>query len=146
MLIQACAVDASVVFWDHEIDVGEQARFQILLSSQPDVSLSSIPFTQLAIHFGTHAPPLIIKHHQPDPDVDVPIVQRFDLGEVVVAPAPTEPSEIEAELQWGAGSTIVFTGSVSSALPMHISVRMPYESSEWRRSHPLSGLQTSLHH
>lgn len=119
-----------MVFWDHEIDVGEQARFQILLSSQPDVSLSSIPFTQLAIHFGTQAPPLIIKHHQPDPDVDVPTVQRFDLGEVVVAPAPTEPVEIEAELQWGAGSTIVFTGSVSSALPMHISVRVPYESSE----------------
>lgn len=112
-----------MVFWDHEIDVGEQARFQILLSSQPNVSLSSIPFTQLAIHFSTQAPPLIIKHHQPDPDVDVPTVQRFDLGAVVVAPAPAEPAEIEAELQWGAGSTIVFTGSVSSALPMHISVR-----------------------
>ena len=112
----------SIVFWEPEVDVGVLAPFQILLSSLPHVSLSSIPFTSLAVHFHGDGPSVIVKHSQADPDAEVPSVQRFDLGEITVSPAPTEPREIEGVLQWGPGSTIVFTGSVSSDLPMHVSV------------------------
>ncbi len=112
----------SVVFWEPEVDVGVLVPFQILLSSLPHVSLSSIPFTILAVHFHGDAPSVIVKHVQADPDAEVPSVQRFDLGEIAVSHAPTEPREIEGELRWGSGSTIVFTGSVSSDLPMHVSV------------------------
>ena len=115
----------SVVFWEPEVDVGVLAPFQILLSSLPHVSLSSIPFTSLAVHFHGDAPSVIVKHAPEDPDAEVPSVQRFDLGEIAVSPAPTEPREIEAVLQWGPGSTIVFTGSVASDLPVHLSVRPP---------------------
>ncbi|PIL33423.1 hypothetical protein GSI_04045 [Ganoderma sinense ZZ0214-1] len=112
----------SVVFWEPEVDVGVLAPFQILLSSLPHVSLSSIPFTSLAVHFHGDVPSVIVKHAQADLDAEVPSVQRFDLGEITVSPATKEPRELEAVLQWGPGSTIVFTGSVSSDLPMHVSV------------------------
>ncbi|KAI0827923.1 Gryzun, putative trafficking through golgi-domain-containing protein [Trametes gibbosa] len=115
-------LDVSVVFWDSEINVGEQAPFQILLSSQTNVSLSSIPFSQLAIHFNADVPPVIVSHHQPDTDDETPSVQRFDLGLLAMSPMNTEPVETQAVLRWGPDSTIVFTGSVSSALPMRISV------------------------
>ena len=110
------------MFWEPEVDVGVLAPFQILLFSLPHVSLSSIPFTSLAVHFHGDAPSVIVKHIQVDPDAEVPSVQRFDLGEIAVSPATTEPREIEGVLRWGAGSTIVLTGSVSSDLPIHLSV------------------------
>ncbi|KAH9855996.1 Gryzun, putative trafficking through golgi-domain-containing protein [Lenzites betulinus] len=115
-------LDVSVVFWDSEINVGEQAPFQILLSSQTHVSLSSIPFTQLAIHFNADVPPVVVEHLQPDLDAGIPSVQRFDLGLLVVSPVVAEPIEKQAVLRWGPQSTIVFTGIVSSPLPMHITV------------------------
>ncbi|KAI0365604.1 hypothetical protein BV20DRAFT_1056347 [Pilatotrama ljubarskyi] len=115
-------LDASVVFWDPEVDVGEQAPFQILLSSRPDVSLSSIPFTSLAIHFNADVPPIMVRHHQEDPDAEISAMQRFDLGQIAIAPTTAESTEAEAVLRWGPGATIAFTGSVSSAIPQQISV------------------------
>ncbi|KAI9062346.1 hypothetical protein FKP32DRAFT_1593495 [Trametes sanguinea] len=115
-------LDASVVFWDPEVDVGTQAPFQLILASQPNVSLSSIPFTSLAVHFSSDVPPVIVKHTQNDPDAEIPDVQRIDLGELVVAPAPAESIEVEGPLRWGPGSNIVFTGSVSSSLPTQLSI------------------------
>ncbi|KAI1785207.1 Gryzun, putative trafficking through golgi-domain-containing protein [Ganoderma leucocontextum] len=113
---------ASVVFWEPEVDVGVLAPFQILLSSLPHVSLSSIPFTSLAVHFHGDIPAVVVKHVQTDPDAEVPSLQRFDLGDIAVSPAAAEPREIEGVLRWGPASTIVFTGSVSSDLPMRVSV------------------------
>ncbi|RPD57771.1 hypothetical protein L226DRAFT_490820 [Lentinus tigrinus ALCF2SS1-7] len=115
-------VDAAVVFWDPEVNVGDLAPFQILLSSHPNVSLSSLPFTSLAIHFSGDVPPIVVRHTHNDDDTDIPPVQRIDLGEFVVSPAPSETKEIEGSLRWGAGTTIVLTGSVSSNLPMNVSV------------------------
>lgn len=111
------------MFWDPEVDVGVQAPFQILLSSQANISLSALPFTSLAIHFSEDVPPITIRHSQEDPDAEIPIVQRFDIGQVAIVPATTEPSEVEAVLRWGPGSTIAFTGTVASATPTQISVR-----------------------
>ena len=116
------SVNASAVFWEPEVDVGDAAPFQLQLSSQPNVSLSSIPFTSLTIHFAADIPPVIIRHSQEDPDSDIPAVQRVDLGHITVSPAPTESKEVETCLRWGSGTTIVFTGTVGSDLPMHISV------------------------
>ncbi|RDX49266.1 hypothetical protein OH76DRAFT_1483227 [Lentinus brumalis] len=115
-------VDAAVVFWDPAVDVGDLAAFQIQLSSHPHVSLSSLPFTSLAIHFNEDVPAVIVRHAQDDSQVEVPSVQRIDLGDLVVSPAPSEAKEIEGTLRWGAGTTIVLVGSVSSQLPMHVSV------------------------
>ena len=112
-----------MVFWDPEVDVGSPAPFQLILSSQHNVSLSSIPFTSLAIHFNADVPPVVVRHSQTDPDAEVPSVQRFDLGQIQLVPASPDTHEVEAALRWGAGSTIVFTGSVSSGTPTQISVR-----------------------
>ena len=121
----AATVHTSIVFWEPEVDVGVLAPFQVLLSSLPHVSLSSIPFTSLAFHFNVDVPPVVVKHVQEDPDAKIPFVQRFDLGEINISPAPAEPKEVEGVLRWGPGSTIVFTGSVASDLPVHLSVRPP---------------------
>ncbi|KAI8973973.1 Gryzun, putative trafficking through golgi-domain-containing protein [Trametes punicea] len=115
-------LDASVVFWDPEVDVGTQAPFQLILSSQPNVSLSSLPFATLAIQFSSDVPPVVVRQYQGDPDAEIAAVQRFDLGEVVVNPAPTEPKQVEATLRWGPGTTVVFTGSVSSNIPTQVTV------------------------
>ena len=122
VLITSTSVDAAVVFWEPEVDVGDLAPFQILLSSHPDVSLSSIPFTSLAIHLNGDVPPVVVRHAGGDNDADIPAVQRIDLGELVVSPASSETKEVEGSLRWGAGTTIVLAGSVSSSLPMNISV------------------------
>ena len=115
----------SVVFWEPEVGIGMLAPSQILLSSLPHVSLPSIPATSLAIHFNADVPPVVVKHAQEDPDAKIPSVQRFDLDEITVSPAPAEPKEVEGVLRWGPGSTIVFTESVAPDLPMHLSVCPP---------------------
>ena len=106
------------------MDVGDLAPFQILLSSHQDVSLSSIPFTSLAIHLNADVPPVVIRHAGGDSDAAIPAVQRIDLGELVVSPASGETKEVEGSLRWGAGTTIVLVGSVSWSLPMNISVSL----------------------
>ncbi|KAI0669705.1 Gryzun, putative trafficking through golgi-domain-containing protein [Trametes maxima] len=121
MLTTWHSVDASVVFWDSETNVRDQAPFQILLSSQPNVSLSSIPFTSLAeVHFSVDVPPVIIKHAQQDPDEEITVVQRLDLGQIQVTPGATDPTEFEMSLRWGPRTTVVFSGSVLSATPMQL--------------------------
>ena len=115
-------MDTSVIFWESEVDVGCQAPFQIQLSALPHVSLSSIPFTSLAVHFNADIPPITIRHVQEDSDAEIPAVHRIDLGETNISSTPPEAREIEAALRWRAGTTLVLTGTVSSELPMHISV------------------------
>ena len=82
-----------------------------------------MPFTSLAIHFNADVPPIIVRHSLEDPDAEIAAVQRVDLGELVVSPAPIEPKEVEGELRWGSGTTVVFAGTVRSNLPMQVSVR-----------------------
>ncbi|KAI0669719.1 Gryzun, putative trafficking through golgi-domain-containing protein [Trametes maxima] len=142
-------LDASVVFWDSEINVGDQAPFQILLSSQPNVSLSSIPFTSLAVHFSVNVPPVIIKHAQQDPDEEITVVQRFDLGQIQVTPGATDPTEFEMPLRWGPGTTVVFSGSVLSATPMQLSVSklvFTIKQSSWWIEVPVIPAISSLEH
>ncbi len=115
-------VDSTIVFWEPEVDVGEPVPYQLLLTSHAHVSLSSIPFTSLAIHFNTDIPPIIVRHSEDDPDANIPAVQRIHMGDLVMSPVPIEPKEVEGALRWGAGTTIVFAGSVLSNLPTHISV------------------------
>ncbi|KAH9942206.1 Foie gras liver health family 1-domain-containing protein [Epithele typhae] len=115
-------LDVAAVFWESEVDVDVPAPFQIQLSSQHNVSLSSISFTSLAIHFSTDLPPIILQHIQDDPDAEIAAVHRVDLGHIAVSSTPAESKEIKTVLKWGPGTTIVLTGSVSSAVPTPISV------------------------
>ncbi|KAI0359646.1 hypothetical protein OH77DRAFT_1587090 [Trametes cingulata] len=142
-------LDASVVFWDPEVDVGEHAPFQILLSSRPNVSLSSIPFTSLAIHFHADVPPVVVRHHLEDPDAEIPAMQRFDLGQISVSPAAAESTEVEAVLRWGPGATIALTGSVSSAIPQQISVSklvLTIKENSWWIEVPITPQTSQLEH
>ncbi|KAI0645251.1 Gryzun, putative trafficking through golgi-domain-containing protein [Trametes meyenii] len=142
-------LDASVVFWDSETNVGEHAPFQILLSSQSNVSLSSIPFTSLAVHFSVDVPPVIIKHAQSDPDEEIPLVQRFDLGQIQVTPGAIDSTESEMSLRWGPGTTLVFSGSVLSAIPMQLSVSklvFTIKQSSWWIEVPVIPAVSSLEH
>ncbi|KAI0767041.1 Gryzun, putative trafficking through golgi-domain-containing protein [Fomes fomentarius] len=115
-------LDSTIVFWQPEVDVGEPVPYQLLLTSHANVSLSSIPFTSLAIHFNTDIPPIIVRHSEDDPDANIPAVQRIYMGDLVMSPVPIEPKVVEGALRWGAGTTIVLAGSVLSNLPTHISI------------------------
>ena len=105
-----------MVFCEPEVD------FQILLPSHPDVSLSSIPFTSFTFHLSGDVPPVVARHVQDGTDSAIAAVRRVDLGELVVSPASGETKEVEGLLRWGAGTTIVLAGTVSSSLPMNILV------------------------
>ncbi|KAI0753080.1 Foie gras liver health family 1-domain-containing protein [Daedaleopsis nitida] len=115
-------LESTIIFREPQVDVGVAAPFQLLLTSQTNVSLSSLPFTSLAIHFDSDVPPIIVRHTQDDPDAEIPAVQRIDLGDFVISPTPSEPKEVQGSLRWGPGTTIALVGSVRSSLPMQVSI------------------------
>ena len=116
------AVDTSLVFWSPEVKVDERAVFQLALSAPSDVHMSSLPFTSLAIYFSDDSPPMTVVYKATEDDS--PAVQMVDLGciEYPIVEHEGESKEIEANLRWQAGGTIVFRGTVTSRSPTVISV------------------------
>ncbi|TFY76432.1 hypothetical protein EWM64_g7579, partial [Hericium alpestre] len=110
--------DSSVIFWKAEAAVNERVAFQISLTLPSHISLSSLPFTSLAVYFSHREEPVIV-HHEKDAaelstqEVDV---QRADIGDVS-EDAEDDTKELLARLRWEKGSTIVLAGTVSSEKP-----------------------------
>lgn len=126
----AFAVDSSVVFWSPEVKVGEPAVYQILLSAPLHTYISSLPFSSLSIHFDDQVGPVLITRKALDGDSDPPLVQRIDMGQVDLSSNLARDSlcKVEADLRWKPGSTIVFTGTLTSIKPTTLKVGvLPYQ-------------------
>lgn len=109
-------VDASVVFWSNAVFVEEPVAFQLSLTAPSDVSISSLPFSSLAIYFSHKEEPIIV-HHSADA-VDGAKIRRVDLGDLPLAIATTA----QGYLRWEKAATIVFVGKVSSDSPVTLAV------------------------
>lgn len=110
------AVDSDVVFWSPEVKVGEQGAFQMSLTAPKSNTISSIPFTQLTLHFSEDFSPITLEHEASDAESTV---QKVDLGLIT-----TNESEdtIKANLRWRPGQTIVFAGLMKSEVPTVLKV------------------------
>ncbi|KAJ3553164.1 hypothetical protein NM688_g3760 [Phlebia brevispora] len=140
-------LETSVVFWSPEVKVGERAVYQLSLTASPDVQMSSLPFTSLAVYFGDELPPIVITHKLSE--VTLPEVQRIDLGHVEYPPAEEELHEVEANLRWQPGAIIVFSGTVASRSPATISVSkvvLTLKESSWWVELPLAPTATRSAH
>jgi hypothetical protein len=95
--------------------VGEPAAFQLTMTAPTSISIALIPFSRLTLHLSDDFPPIVV-HHAPS-DVQLPI-QRFDIGHTT----GQELLDASANLRWQPGGTIVFTGSISSEVPLVLKV------------------------
>ena len=90
--------------------------FQLSLTAPSDVVLSGLHFSSLAIYFSHKEEPVVV-HHDPSAKSAAEF-QRVDLGDL--------PLEISAEregcLKWEKGATILFVGTVSSDVPLTMTV------------------------
>ncbi|KAF8161338.1 Gryzun, putative trafficking through golgi-domain-containing protein [Crassisporium funariophilum] len=121
--------DSSVVFWSPEVKVGERAAFQLIMTAPSTVSLASIPFSRLAIHFADKTSPLVVDHAASESESTV---RRVDLGHATFSDTE-EPPVVIADLRWLPGSTMVFTGTISSEIS---SVVLTVEENGWHVNIP----------
>lgn len=93
--------------------------FQLSLTAPNDVIISALPFSSLAIYFSHKEQPIIVHHDASTKSASK--FQRVDLGDL--------PLEIGAEregcLRWEKGAMILFVGTVSSNVPLTMTV-CPY--------------------
>ncbi|KAI0050806.1 hypothetical protein FA95DRAFT_1676484 [Auriscalpium vulgare] len=108
--------DSSIVFWKSEASVNERVAFQVTLTAPRSVELSALSFASLALYFSTTEQPVIIRHST-EPPSSAGTTQKVDLGEI--APGGGDAS---ANLRWEKGAMIIFTGTLSSAMPTTLSV------------------------
>ncbi|THH12527.1 hypothetical protein EW146_g7608 [Bondarzewia mesenterica] len=111
--------DSSVTFWKDEAMVDEPSAFQLSLKTPSNTSLSSLSFTSLAIYFSNCTHPFVIRHSAAASNAETTVV---DLGDVPSDSATDALREVEANLQWGQGSTIVFRGTLASQVPTTLKV------------------------
>ena len=93
----------------------EPAAFQLTMTAPTFISIALVPFSRLTLHLSDDSPPIVI-HHAPS-DVQLPI-QRVDIGHAT----GRDPLNVIANLRWQPEGTIVFTGSVSSEVPLVLKV------------------------
>jgi len=109
-------VDTSVNFWSSEAFVDERVAFQLSLTAPSDVVISDLPFASLAIYFSHKEGPVVVRHNE---DLSSTAkIQRVDLGNLPLEIA----AESEAYLRWNKGVTMLFTGTVSSDVPLTLTV------------------------
>jgi hypothetical protein len=106
-----------VVFWKPNVEVGEQAAFQLSLTAPSTISISSLPITSLAVEFSSDILPVTIRHVESE--VTGSSVRRIELGHITTK---DDVHEIEGHLRWHPGDTIVFSGVMSSDTPRLLKV------------------------
>jgi hypothetical protein len=109
-------VDTSVNFWSSEAFIDERVAFQLSLTTPIDLVISDHPFSSLAIYFSHREEPVVV-HHNKDATSTAKI-WRVDLGDLSLEIA----AESEGHLRWGKGATILFAGTVSSDVPLTVTV------------------------
>ena len=90
--------------------------FQLSLTAPSDVVISALPFSSLAIHFSHKEQPIIVHHNASA--TSAAKFQRVDLGDLPLEIA----GEHEGYLRWEKGATIMFVGTVSSDVPLTMTV------------------------
>ncbi|EKM81164.1 hypothetical protein AGABI1DRAFT_37866 [Agaricus bisporus var. burnettii JB137-S8] len=127
--------NTDTVFWSPSVKVGEAAAFQISLSAPTSVSISSLPISSLAVYLGDeNDSPAVVIRHSPEMQIEkAEPVQLIDAGCII----PREPVEVNAKLQWGVGSIIVVTGTISSDVPTVSKLVLTLELNAWKIEIPL---------
>ncbi|PPQ63022.1 hypothetical protein CVT24_005968 [Panaeolus cyanescens] len=143
--------EVSSVFWSQEVEIDDQAAFQLSLTSPRLVTISSIPFSKLTVKFSDTAACVVV-NHDPTAPIESKGVRRVDLGPITGPEDEEEdesdedeseastPHEVKANLRWEAGETIIFTGSIhaKSIGTLKIeSVVATIEENGWRVEVPL---------
>lgn len=115
VLTESAKVNTSIIFWSSDAFVDERVAFQLSLTAPSDVVISALPFSSLAIYFSHKERPVIVHHNA---STSASKFQRVALGDL--------PLEIAAEregcLRWEKGATILFVGTVSSDVPLTLTV------------------------
>ncbi|CCL99236.1 uncharacterized protein FIBRA_01251 [Fibroporia radiculosa] len=134
-------LDASVVFWKHNVIVNEATAFQLSIKAKPTVSLSALPFVSLIVHFSSDIPPVTV-HHIASDTSEVAVIQRIDLGHVEIpfAQDDMKSKKVEGCLRWCPSGTIVFSGSISSDTPAVVKISkviLTLQEGAWKLEFPL---------
>ncbi|KAI0343684.1 hypothetical protein BDW22DRAFT_1328221 [Trametopsis cervina] len=132
-------LDYSVIFWAPEVKIDERAVYQIVLTAPPNIYISSLPFASLAVYLREDSPPILIRHVQGE--LPAGNVQQVRLGHVDYSALPAASVELEANLRWRPGGSLVLTGSLSSASPLTISIAkvvLTLKESSWTVELPIS--------
>lgn len=122
--------NSDVIFWSSEVKVSEQAAFQLRLTAPSSVTIGSIPFSSIAIHFSNHSSPIIVEHEPSDSENNVRVV---DLGHI--SQLDNDQSNVKADLRWQPGATTVFKGSMSTELPSVLKINsfvLTIEENGWK--------------
>ena len=117
-------VDTSVVFWAREVKVKEPAVFQLSLAAPSDVIISLLPIASLEIHFATSSgtiPSVLIRHSPLNTDNAKSAVRKVELGQIGLDDHK-QTVQLETDLRWEPGSTIVFSGTLFSKVPTSLKV------------------------
>ena len=85
------------------------------MTAPTSTSIALIPFSRLSLHLSHDSSPIVV-HHAPS-DVHLS-VQRVDIGHAT----GQDSLDVIANLRWQPGGTIVFTGSISSEVPLVLKV------------------------
>ncbi len=113
------------MFWSPNVKVGDIAAFQVSLAAPTLTSISSLPFSSLAIYPEEDGgAPILIRHA---PEKDKSAVQWVNIGNVT----SQESVEVEANLGWDAGNILIISGTMSSNVPTVLKVRHQHAFSEW---------------
>ncbi|KAG1830148.1 Gryzun, putative trafficking through golgi-domain-containing protein [Suillus variegatus] len=111
-------LDTMLVFWVPEVRVGEEAGFQLSLSTPTNIDLSTLPIDSVTITFSDGYCPVVLRHSPPtDSQVAERAVRLVKIGKVVPEDEDEELEEICADLRWRPGERLVVSGSISSEAP-----------------------------
>ena len=87
------------------------------MTAPSSVTIASVPFASIAIHFSNHTSPVIVEHEPSDSESNV---RAVDLGHI--AQLDNVKPNVKADLRWQPGATIIFKGSMSTELPSVLKV------------------------
>ncbi|KAF8584313.1 hypothetical protein K439DRAFT_1633686 [Ramaria rubella] len=104
---------SQMVFWQSEVDISTAAPFQLHLRAPPSTSVAALPFVSLQIEFSDRRTPVIIRHSAPLQSAELKSLQLVDLGFVPFQSEGVRP-EVQANLRWPLGGTLVLAGSLAS--------------------------------
>ncbi|KXN87455.1 Trafficking protein particle complex subunit 11, partial [Leucoagaricus sp. SymC.cos] len=107
----------SAVFWAPSVQVGEAAAFQLSLTAPSSNSIFSLPFDSLSIYLEDERPAITVRHSV-NKDHEAGSIRWVDVGNI----SSRDHAEIEANLQWKLGDTLVVFGRLVSDVPTTLKI------------------------
>lgn len=89
------------------------------------MSLSNLAFSSLAITFSHDERPLVITHsddHSAEGALSEDLTRVIRVGTISPTGDTLGPEDVEANLRWGRGTTVVISGTVMSNIPTTLNV------------------------